>query len=346
MDVFAGLIQNGIVVILVILIVAGVGIWLLEQLENKKNKEQKEKDLYALIEKDLESIFEVKNLLLGKKDSCERERTKLKETYSQTFDLLNEVGFRHMGSYVSAHIGKTRYEKLLKDKEEYICYKDALNERMNEYKYLYSSFEEYLEREQENLPVRLEQLKDEDFSEDFDEINEVVGRIDDCIASVKQSISELKPISWESSKDILLEEEIVNLKRLVEAGEVEFSSIIYAVLQEKDKPDTRIWANHLPYNEETGEALSGCFAIDDMAIDEMNELSDRLDGGYTGLAIAACPDMAGLLFSDKSFTIRFINSDDEEEVVKDIKEYPLALGCQYTVECQFANKEWNLRLIV
>lgn len=334
MDV-ASFLQSAIVVMIVVIVVGFVGTTVIEKLQEQQNGQERKKELQNAIEKMNQDILEIQNLLTGKKDYCERERKNLNTMYDATFQLLNEVGFRHMGTYISAHIGKERYENLLRDKERYLNYKEGLAKRSEDYSYLHKSFEDYIEREMDgftDLEKNLEQ--------NLEEVGSIVENVNHGLESVKKSIVEMKPLKLENHLELLSEEELENVNRLVKAGEVRFSSIIHATVQEKGKPNTRIWANHLPYDAQTGEPIYGCFEVDDMVVDEDTLLGDKLFGETTGLHIAACQGYAGLLFGDNPFTLSFINEDGEKEVLSQIKEYYLKEKMKYTVDCQLGDRQW------
>ena len=335
----ASFLQNAIVVIIVVIIALFVGMMVLEKLQEQKNGQERKRELQNAIEKINQEILESQNLLTIKKDYCERERKKLNTIYDSTFNLLNEVGFRHMGTYISAHIGAERYENLLKDKERYLRYKEELAKRSDDYSHLYTSFEEYISREMDGFSEL-----EKNIDQNIEEIQGIIEKMNHGLEKVKKSIVEMKSIKDEKHLELLSEEELKSVKRLVAAGEVKFLTTIYAIVQQKDRSDTRIWANHLPYNTQTGEPLYGCFEVDDMVIDENTTLGDRLCGETTSLSIAACKDCAGLLFSDKPFTLKFIDDDGEEEVLSQIKEHYLKENHQYTIDCKLGDKQWTIIL--
>ncbi len=336
MDV-ASFLQSAIVVMIVVIVVVFVATSVIEKLQEQQNGQERKKELQNAIEKMNQEILEIQNLLTGKKDYCERERKKLNTIYDSTFQLLNEVGFRHMGTYISAHIGKERYENLLRDKECYLEYKEDLAKRSEDYSYLYKSFEDYIEREMDGF-TELEQ----NLEQNLEEVGGMVENVNHGLESVKKSIVEMKPLNLENHLELLSEEELENVKKLVAAGEIRFSSIIHVKVLEKGKPSSCIWANHLPYDVQTGAPIYGCFEVDDMVVDEDTLLGDKLFGESTGLHIAACKDYAGLLFGDNPFTLSFINEDGEKEVFSQIKEYYLKEKMQYTVDCQLGDRQWML----
>ena len=338
MDV-ASFLQNAIVVMIVAIVLAFVGITILEKFQQKQVKQERIKELQTSSENVKQGILKIRNLLTNKEDYCQGMRKNLKNMYEPTFELLNEVGFRHMGSYISKHIGNERYEKLLKDKERYLNYKEDLAKRCEDYSNLRTSFEDYISREMTDFS-ELEQ----DVEQNEEDIRLVVENVKQGISNVEKSIREMKSVELEGSLELLTEEEVDNVKKLVAAGEVKFRTIIHAVAQEKGNPNTRIWASHMPYDEETGEPIYGCFEVDDMAINDTTRLGDRLGGGSTGLNIAACKDCVGLLFSDKPFTLRFIDEDGEEEIRSQIKEYYLEEKNQYFIDCLLGDKQWSIEL--
>ena len=227
MDV-ASFLQSAIVVMIVVIVVGFVGTTVIEKLQEQQNGQERKKELQNAIEKMNQDILEIQNLLTGKKDYCERERKNLNTMYDSTFQLLNEVGFRHMGTYISAHIGKERYENLLRDKERYLNYKEELAKRSEDYSYLHKSFEDYISREMDGF-TDLEQ----NLEQNLEEVRGIVENVNHGLESVKKSIIEMKPLKLENHLELLSEEELENVNRLVKAGEVKFGSVIHATVQEK-----------------------------------------------------------------------------------------------------------------